>query len=562
MKLDIKCDFKTGREHKQGGTKMSRKWVSLVLVLSMPVVLLAACSGNGSGSKESNREAGQQAQTPSNTTAAVQEGQYGDTGGLKLPLVDKPTTLTFMIPSNATNLNDNKLVVNELEKRTGIKVEFQAYSPQTYQDKLKVIVASGKLPDIFDGLKPAELKKIGQQKGVVAITDYVDMLPNFKKLYVEENNWVIKSFGDANGNLYTWPIYKLNRDVNHGFMYRKDIFDKLGIKEWTNTEEFYQALKKLKEAYPDSYPYASKGLANIFRDWSFGWGLGNVDNYPAYYDEKDGSWKFASIQPAHKDMLDFMKKLYNEGLMDPEFLTDTQDSWTTKMTTDKSFVTWDWIGRMDLFYNQIKDKNPEYNLRYANPIGPTGNIRSLPEVSDFSIAVANNKNKEAALKLLDYLTSPSGSELMTIGVEGVNFKWGADGYPEYPELSDLPLVDIGVLEDRYSMWIEGAYLRPDRRSVYYRFSEKEQEAQDKIVKADKFEPLDPILNFTDEEISTLAELQTPLQKAAEEFNAKYILDKKYGDKQWEEWQKNAAKIGADQVIKMYNDAQKRYDQAK
>lgn len=534
---------------------MSKKLISTTVTLSM-CLTLAACGGGD------NTPTGTTASTAQSDASSGDTKQYGDTGGLKLPIVDKPTTLTWMLPSNSSNIKEDTLIVKELEKRTGIKVQFQTYSPQTYQDKLKVIVASGKLPDIFGGLKPAELKKIGKQKGVVAINEHADMLPNFKKLYMEENNWVVKSFGDENGKLYTWPIYNLNRDVNHGFLYRKDVFDKLGIKEWTNTEEFYQALKKVKEAYPNSYPYASKGLAYIFRDWSYGWGIGNGDYYPAYYDEKDGTWKYASVQPAHKDMLDFMKKLYNEGLLDPEFLTDTQDSWTTKMTTGKSFVTWDWIGRLDLFYNQIKGQNPEYNLRYANPIGPTGNVRTLPKVSDFSVAVANNKNKDAALKLLDYLSSPSGSELMTIGVEGVNFKWGDDKRPVYPQLTDLPLIDIGVLEDRYGMWLEGAYLRPDRRSVYYKLSEKEQEAQDKIMKTNKREPADPILNFTDEEISVLAELQTSLQKSAEEFNAKYILDKKYGDAQWEDWKKTIAKNGLDQYMKVYNDAQKRYDKAK
>ncbi|CAH1192227.1 Lipoprotein LipO [Paenibacillus allorhizoplanae] len=537
---------------------MTKKLISAVAGIAMMTSVLAACSGNAGVKNETSPT--QASSTPTGTPAAATK-QYGDTGGLKLPLVNEPTTVTWMLPSNSTNIKEDKLVVQEILKRTGIKVEFQTYSPQTYQDKLKVIVASGKLPDIFDGLKPAELKKIGKQKGVVAINDYADMLPNFKKLYLEENSWVVKSYGDENGKLYTWPIYNLNRDVNHGFMYRKDIFDKLGVKEWTNTDEFYQALKKLKEAYPNSYPYASKGLVNIFKDWSYGWGLGS-ESYPAYYDEKDKTWKYASIQPEHKEMLDFMKKLYNEGLIDPEFLTDTQDSWTTKMTTDKSFVTWDWIGRLDLFYNQIKSKNADYNLRYANPIGPTGNVRTLPKVSDFSVTVANNKNKEVALKLLDYLTSPSGSELMTVGVEGVNFEWGKDGIPVYPELKDLPLVDISVLEDRYAMWLESAYLRPDRRSVYYKFSEKEQEAQDKILKGNKREAADPILNFTDAEISTLAELQTTLQKAAEEFNAKYVLDKKYGSEQWEEWKKNIAKKGLDAYMKVYNDAQKRYDAAK
>jgi putative aldouronate transport system substrate-binding protein len=457
-----------------------------------------------------------------------------------------------------SQLND-KLIAKEIEKRTGITVDFQSYSATTYEDKLRLVVASGKLPDIFNGLRPDELKKIGQQKAVVAINDYVDMLPNFKKLYIDENPWVVSSYGDENNKLYTWPIYNMNRDVNHGMMYRKDIFDKNNIPEWTNTEEFYQALKKLKEIYPDSYPMASKTKGDIFRDLAYGWGVGGL-NYPAYYDESASTWKFAGTQPEYKDMIDFLKKLYNEGLLDQEFLTDTPESWTAKMTTGKSFVTWDWIGRLDLFYNQISTENPDYDLRYGNPVGPTGHIRTLPRIdADFSMAVANNANTEVALKLLDYLTSPSGSELITLGVEGVNFNFDENGKPVYPELADLPNVDIKALEDHYGMWVEGMYLNPDHRSVYYNYTEKEQEAQDKILSGNKFEPLDPVLNLTEDEIATIAELQTSIIKAMEEFNAKYILNKNYGDKEWNDWLTKAEKMGASKYAEVYNQAQKRYD---
>lgn len=539
---------------------MSRKLLSLLLILMLAVSLLAACGSNnedGKGTNKPSNATSAPTAAPTDTEVKENANQYGDTGGLTLPLVDKPTTITWMVVSE--NPVNDKLVAKEIEKRTGIKVEFQNYSTATYQDKLRLVVASGKLPDIFHGLKPAELKKIGKEKAVVAINDYVDMLPNFKKLYVDENPWVANSFGDENNNLFAWPIYNMNRDVNHGMMYRKDIFEKNNIPEWTNTDEFYAALKKLKEVYPNSYPLASKTKEVIFRDLSYGWGLGGA-SFPAYFSESEKTWKFAGVQPEFKEMLDFLKKLYNEGLLDPEFLTDTADSWTAKMTTDKSFVTWDWIGRLDLFHNQVSSQNPEYNLSYGYPIGPTGNVRTLPKIdASWGITVSNNENKEAALKLLDYLTSPSGAELITLGVEGVNYNLDANGKPVYPELTDVPLVDIKVLEDRYGMWVEGTYLNPDRRSVYYNYTEKEQEAQDKIVSANKFEVLDPVLNLSDDEIAIIAELQTAIEKSMNEFNAKYILNKKYGDKEWEEWLVTAEKLGANKFADVYNAAQKRFD---
>src|SRR5690606_19238257 len=123
--------------------------------------------------------------------------QWGDTGGLKLPLVDKPTTLTWMLVGE--NPVNDKLIVKEIEKRTGIKLNIQTVPSASFQDKLRVTLGSGKLPDIFHGLKPAELKKLGQDGGVIAINDYADMLPNFTRLYMEENDWVIKSYGDEEG---------------------------------------------------------------------------------------------------------------------------------------------------------------------------------------------------------------------------------------------------------------------------------------------------------------------------------------------------------------------------
>jgi putative aldouronate transport system substrate-binding protein len=538
---------------------MSRKLIGITLVLSLVVTIMAACGSGNNDKSSSPSPSSSPSASGSNSPSPSEEStnQYGDTGGLTLPLVDKPTKLTWMLVSDF-NVND-KLVAQEIEKRTGITVDFQTVSAATSQDKLRVTMASGKLPDIFHGLLPAELKQLGQQNAVVAINEYADLLPNFSKLYMEENDWVVKSYGDESGKLYAWPIYDMNRDVNHGFMYRKDIFDANNIEPWTDTESFYQALKKLKEIYPVSTPYASKTGVGVFRDWAYGWGIGG-SNYPIYYDEASKIWKFAAVQPEHKDQLTFMKKLYDEKLIDPEFITDTADSWTAKMTNDKAFVTWDWIGRLDLFYNQVSSANANYNLRYANPVGPTGNIRMLPKIeASWGITVANNDNKEAALKLLDYLTSPSGSELMTLGVEGVNFNFDANGKPVYPELSDLATIDINALTERYGMWVEGAYLKPDRRSVYYNYTEKEQEAQDMIVSANKFEALDPVLNFTDDESAEIAELQAALQQAAEEFNTRYVLDKSYGDLQWETWIANADNLGAAKLVDIYNAAQARFN---
>ncbi|MCY9665964.1 extracellular solute-binding protein [Paenibacillus alginolyticus] len=223
----------------KGRKKNEKKEYCFTLNTSVVTLLVAGCSSDKP--KDTIASASPTSAPP---VSAAPTANYGDTGGIKLPIVDKPTTLSWMLVSDNPNLGDS-LVVKEIEKRTGIKLDIQAYSSGTYKDKLKVIVASGKLPDIFHGQTLAELNKMGGQGVLEPISQHLKDLPNFKKLYVDdkENNWVMKSWSDDKNNMYAWPLYGLQRDVNHGFLYRKDIFDKAGIKEWSNTEEFYQALK-------------------------------------------------------------------------------------------------------------------------------------------------------------------------------------------------------------------------------------------------------------------------------------------------------------------------------
>lgn len=543
-----------------------KKFLSIILTISLCAGLLAGC-GNTKKEDEKVTSTETQANQETQTTGkqetqeqTTETSQYGDTGGLTLPLVDKPTTITWMLPSSVQDLV-NKDVIKEIEARTGVTLDIQSYPLTSYADKLKITLASGSIPDIITGGNLSEINNLGGQGAFAPINQYLDSLPNFKNLYVDnaENNWVMKSYSDNEGNIYTWPVYGSSRDVNHGFLYRKDIFEKHGIKEWTTTEEFYQALKQLKELYPDSIPYVSKTQDGIFKDWAYGWGIGNT-TFPTYYDEETKTWKLATIQPEFKDMIDFMKKLYNEGLLDPEFITDTAASWTAKMTAENtSFVTFDWIGRLDMFSEQVKETIPTYDLRYGNPVGPTGHVRTLPKISNFGIAVANGKNAEVALKVLDYLTSPSGSELVTLGIEGKHYTMDANGNVTYPNITDVEKIDITTLEDRYGAWVEGMYLRVDPRSTYFDYTEKEQEAQDKINNGMKYEAIDPILKFTNEETTKVAELTTSIQKAGVEFAVQYVLDKNYGDAQWNEWVANAEKLGASELLDVYNAAQSRYD---
>ena len=489
-----------------------------------------------------------------NPAGSAELGEIGDTGGLKLPFTNDNTEIEWVVSSSYTNLNDT-YVIQKLRQLTGVNIQLQVLPTATVGEKVKVLVASRNIPDIIgNGFSSIEdINDLGK------INDYFDIMPNYKKIYVDnpENNWVLTSHQAADGGLYMVQSYDVQRDVNHGVLYRKDIFEKHNIPMWNNPEEFYQALLKLKQNYPESQPFTSKAKDGLFSNLSISWG---INAFEPYYDEAEKVWKYSDTDPTMKNMLDYLKKLYDEGLLDREFLTMTQAAWTSKMTqADKAFVTWDWIGRLDMFQQQAEKLVPGYDLRYGNPIGPKGTVVTLSKVGP-GAPVAKNENTELSLKLLDFLLSPAGAELTTMGKEGETYVLNERGKASFPEFEEGKKVEITDLEEKYGMFIAGACKRYDRRSSYFDFSEREQEAQDFAVKGNRFEPADPELSFTNEEKKIITDKKTKLVTAAKEAFSQYILGNSSGDTAWNAWLAKAQQMGADDLVKIDNDAQKRFEE--
>ncbi len=481
--------------------------------------------------------------------------KIGDTGGLKMPLSETGEEITWMVTSTVDGLNDS-WVTKKIREVTGVNLQLMTVNSSNFKEKYSTLVAAKDLPDISGAADYIIAQDLCVQGAFAAVEDYLDVVPNFKKTFVDnpENSWIFESYKAADGKLYGFYGYDWSRDINTGVaMYRKDVFDKHGIEMWNSPETFYQTLKKLKELYPDSTPLALKTGDKSFETIAKHWGL--TAHNPSYIEET-GKWVYTDITPEYKEILDFVKKLYNEGLLDPEFLTATQAAWTSKMTqADKAFVTIDWIGRMSMFKEQTKDTVPEYDLRFSNPIGPDQKYEVTNQVC-WARYVSNNDKAETAFKLLDFILSPAGKELITMGIEGETYTLNSEGKAEYIEFPGK-IPTINELEEKYGMFVEQMYLSFDRRSSYFQFTKEEQEAQDYMLDENHVRAFDPILTFTAEDQERCNEINSELNKAAKEFSVKYVL----GNESWDDWLKKAEKLGASELIKIHNDTQAKFDAA-
>ena len=119
------------------------------------------------------------------------------------------------------------------------------------------------------------INDLGTQGAFASANDYLKVMPNFNRLFGEYSDyyWIFKSYSAADGKLYTMPHFDTQKSVNHGMLYRKDIFDKHNIPMWNSPEEFKNALQRLKELYPSSDPFSSKNQETLFAQLSTSWGI-------------------------------------------------------------------------------------------------------------------------------------------------------------------------------------------------------------------------------------------------------------------------------------------------
>jgi len=516
---------------------MNKKMIFAVAVCIMSAVLiLTGCGGNNGKQSDLN----------------LDKTEYSDLNGLKLPISEKGETIEVMT-SGAVDKLDEKLFAQAIRELTGIELKYTIVASGNYGNKLKMLLSSKQLPDMFDStLTRSELEMLAKNKAIVNFTEYKDELPNIKKLYLDnKENLELASNYVVDGNLYVVPGYNIARNINHGFMYRKDIFEKNGIKPWTNTEEFYQVLKKLKEIYPSSTPLASKIQGGLIGRFAAGWGLSSDMGITKYMN--DGDYIYSGTHEEMKNVLDFMHKLYSEGLLDPEFLTCTEASWSSKMTQDdKAFVTFDWIDRMDMFNDQIKEINPDYNMTFGYPIGSYGKYERLSKVGGANLTASNTDKGKIAAKLIDFLVSPAGAKLSTLGVKGVSYD-EVDGKVQY-KLPQGINSNIKSLEEEFGLFTQSIALRFDPTCVYYQFTPQVENAQKLVVDnnlcAEKSNaPIIVKSEYNEEYGSILAELQTKFL----EFASKYIVGETTEcDKMWSDWLAQADSLGVQRIVEIAN----------
>ena len=400
--------------------KLTNRIGAAVLATAMVGTLLTGCGGGSASTTAS---------TGDGTAAASSTESSG--GG--------DNTYTMFMRSTYVDWIKELKWYDVAEERTGIHVDYIS-GPEEAADVYSEVdqrVISGDLPDAVM-TKLAQTNVYGPQGVFADLAPYIEKYaPNLQK-YIDDNPDYKALVSDADGHIYglckETPIFA---DL---IGYRVDQFKAAGIDpdSIVTIDDFTKALETLKAYYgkdnPNYYPLTGRDTAIRFASW-FG-AASNISSTESNGIYISGHYKDGSIDimndGAYK-MAETMKKWYDEGLIQPEWVAGTfsEADWEAAMLNGNGSIFYDYYNRAEWFMeNGGPDNDPNYQMGVLNFIkDDNGNPQKMTvsmKYNDECVTAINANCSEDKIKtiltFIDYFYSEEGEILANYGVEGESFK--------------------------------------------------------------------------------------------------------------------------------------------
>ncbi|WP_052487431.1 extracellular solute-binding protein [Gordoniibacillus kamchatkensis] len=361
----------------------------------------------------------------------------------------KEHTFTFLTYSNASwPYNKDWPVWKYIKEKTGVTLNMQVPPDAQLDNALNLTVASGNMPDMLYTQSKKTADKFGQQGALVNILDYVNEMPNLKS-WMTQFPTDTQNAMSADGKMYVFPNHGIGETNRMNWMYREDVFKKNGLKPPANWDELYTVLKQLKQAYPNSYPMAWRQGLQYLRNFSPAFATGSDDgSSDVYFDFDKKEWRYGPIEDNFKKLITYLNKFYKEGLIPPDFLTIDTKQWQDLMSTDRAFVTVDYISRVDFYNLPMRKQNPQYNLLFMPtpagwPGGPQKNAYTQ-FLENGIMVTSTSKQIKDIMHFMDFYYSKDGLNLVSWGKQGETYseengkKKFIGGYATYPTCAKRP----------------------------------------------------------------------------------------------------------------------------
>lgn len=413
---------------------MKRKVVSLMLVSAMVAGMLAGCgSDSGSSKGGSSTETGSAA-------GASSSGETADDADDKSPI-------TFeYFNADGKNGNWDNPVAKAITEATGVTldVSYPVASQGDAKEDVALMIANDEYPDMIYAKGSAT--DLYQAGALIDMTDLIEKYgPNIKKMYGAEMEKLKWSQDDP--GIYQLSYAGVNQKTltTGGSCQIQWAALKENDYKYPKTLDEYE---KMIKSYLAAHPKTEDGLDMIgitmsASDWHWMITLGNPAGLIADASPDNGQWiiddeynvHYKHVTDEEKEYFKWLCRMYNEGILDPNFATQTDDDYIAKVASGRVVAITD----AEWHYSQCEATLVADGKVDQTYVGLPVTLREdqvekalLYQGTTVGWGIGITKSCEdpvRAIKFLDYLCSDEGQILYHWGIEGENYFLDDDGQP-------------------------------------------------------------------------------------------------------------------------------------
>lgn len=410
---------------------MKRKVVSLMLVSAMVAGMLAGC-GSDSGSSKGG--------SSTETGSAAEASSSGETADDKSPI-------TFeYFNADGKNGNWDNPVAKAITEATGVTldVSYPVASQGDAKEDVALMIANDEYPDMIYAKGAAT--DLYQAGALIDMTDLIEKYgPNIKKMYGAELEKLKWSQDDP--GIYQLSYSGVNQKTltTGGSCQIQWAALKENDYKYPKTLDEYE---KMIKSYLAAHPKTEDGLDMIgitmsASDWHWMITLGNPAGLIADASPDNGQWiiddeynvHYKHVTDEEKEYFKWLCRMYNEGILDPNFATQTDDDYIAKVASGRVVAITD----AEWHYSQCEATLVADGKVDQTYVGLPVTLREdqvekalLYQGTTVGWGIGITKSCEdpvRAIKFLDYLCSDEGQILYHWGIEGENYFLDDDGQP-------------------------------------------------------------------------------------------------------------------------------------
>ncbi len=500
----------------------------------------------------------------------------------QMPIVKEGTdiTLKVMVVNGPMYANMDSIqdvyFTEAYEKKTGVKIEWIEVSSDAFEDQLALKLTTGDLPDIIlkGGVSNASQLKYGQQGY------FLDLNRNYMLETYAPNYWnlckeypeILSASQMPDGSVYSMGMVRnsTGSTIASKLFFNQEWLDAVGMDVPTTADEFYEVLKAFKHNDPNGNGRADEVGLYIKPDHlqyvTFGmFGIGNRGAANGLIDAADdGSVRYFATDDGYREWVQWVTKLYDEGLLNKEYFDFTESNLGNYVKNDVCGVfAYTNLCMLDEKTQQkftyldgaMTGKNGDKDYYGVNSMGTTGSF----------IVTSACKYPEVAIRWADYFYCDEGSLFFYYGDEGVTYNKNDDGTYQF---TDEVLKDFHSGANSYDgcavyVSLYGYGNTPTMTKVPFNSAD-----DNKGIALDAANALIedcaiawPAFTFTKQEQRVIEDSKNDIDKYVSSMRDAWIMGTaELTDDAWEEYVATIYNMGVEDVLQVYKDAlQRAYD---